>query len=451
MLLALVGAALALGCGEPSRPPPVLLIGVDGLEWDVVLPLVRDGRMPALAALMERGRYGLLETIRPTLSPVIWTSMATGKPRERHGIRGFLRRAGREPVLYTNRDRRTKAFWNVASEAGRRVAVVGWWMTWPVEKVNGVMVAQTNTVEAAEVAGGRTPWKGSLREGEGGQVYPPERTAEMLDVLADVDASLDEELERVFGGFRHPLGPLEQHLWESCAWAFRADATYARIARRLLEDDGPFDVLAVYLGGPDVVGHRFWRYRDPALYRQPPSPEQVENLGGVIDDYTAHVDGVIGALVAAAPDDARVIVVSDHGMQPSNLHGAYDPEDPEADLNSGHHALTAPPGVLVAAGPGIAPTGAPAPDLARRDLEPVAGALDLAPTLLVLMGLPPGRDMEGRLPRGFATDEFLAEHPITFVESHDTPEWQAARSSLRGGRADSDERIRQLRELGYIE
>ena len=57
--------------------------------------------------------------------------------------------------LFDNTDRRTKAIWNMASEAGLRVAVVGWWMTFPVEPVNGVMVAQTNTTDQLRIAHGR--------------------------------------------------------------------------------------------------------------------------------------------------------------------------------------------------------------------------------------------------------------------------------------------------------
>src|SRR5688572_14793998 len=94
---ALVGMLVALAaCGgerelEPlPERPPVLLLAVDGLEWSVLLPMVQRGEMPALRVLMERGVFGKLETLQPTASPIIWTTIATGKGPDEHGIHGFV-------------------------------------------------------------------------------------------------------------------------------------------------------------------------------------------------------------------------------------------------------------------------------------------------------------------------------------------------------------------------
>ncbi len=89
----LAALVLGVGCGraEPTGSPIVLLVGVDGLEWSVLLPLLEDGELPVLEGLMAEGSYGLLETLRPTFSPILWTTIATGKPAAKHGIRGFVR------------------------------------------------------------------------------------------------------------------------------------------------------------------------------------------------------------------------------------------------------------------------------------------------------------------------------------------------------------------------
>ena len=147
----------SLGCqirtaSEPAKP--IIVLGTDGLEWDVVLPLIEADQMPNLAALMERGTYGHLRSLRPTSSPIIWTTVATGKVREKHGILDFSHRtAAGERALYNSRDRTTKALWNIVGDYNKRVAAIGWWMTYPVEPVRGVMVAQTNTLTQLNTRG----------------------------------------------------------------------------------------------------------------------------------------------------------------------------------------------------------------------------------------------------------------------------------------------------------
>jgi predicted AlkP superfamily phosphohydrolase/phosphomutase len=161
-LLPAVTALFVLGCSRQlpevafervSYPgdtaAPILFIGLDGLEWDVVLPLLERGDMPVLMGLMKRGSYGLLKTWRPTSSPIIWTTIATGRTGRAHGVRGFVKEQATETrELYTNSDRTTKALWNILTDYHKRVATGGWWMTYPVERINGVMIAQTNTTKS---------------------------------------------------------------------------------------------------------------------------------------------------------------------------------------------------------------------------------------------------------------------------------------------------------------
>ncbi len=137
-LLALLPLCLGSACTpaptESREPTPVLVFAIDGFEWSVILPLLRAGEMPHLAALMERGTFGELKTLVPTKSPRLWTTIATGKPPAEHGILDFVKEQ-EDPSLpeqhYTSYDRRTKAFWNILSEAGVTNDTIGWWVTYP--------------------------------------------------------------------------------------------------------------------------------------------------------------------------------------------------------------------------------------------------------------------------------------------------------------------------------
>ena len=433
---------------------PIVLAAVDGMEWDVILPLLREGKLPVLARLMRQGSFGLLDSMLPTQSPVIWTSIATGKPPDQHGILGFLRPPdpdGGSARLYNNLDRRAKAIWNILAEHGRRPAVIGWWMTYPVEQFDGVMVAQTNTIDQLDTAEGRAVWKGRLVPGKPYQVHPPEWQEEVMAILARNDRGIERLAERTFGRAGSPRPLLAQRLWDNTLWALRADATYLEIARRLAASAERLDLLAFYLGGPDVVGHRFWRYLQPELFEHRPTTQEIEDLGHLIPDYYQYVDRSIGEILAALASEATVLIVSDHGMHPANREQRFEADRPPADVKSGDHE-DAPPGVLIAAGPGIAVSSLSRSlsVLRREDLPRLGSVHDVLPTLLALVGLPLAQDLPGRvLPRLLGAAP--PERPR--ITTYETPAWREARarqaSAFNPG--DDQERIEQLRSLGYIQ
>ena len=431
---------------------PILLVGVDGVEWEVLLPLLAEQRLPTLAGLMQNGVYGRLESFIPTESPVIWTSVATGKESSKHGILHFVHNdpAG-QPILYNNGDRRTKAIWNILSDYDKRVCTVGWWMTYPVEPINGVMVAQTNTAAQLDTRGGREIWKGTLLRGVPGQVYPPARQNEMVAVLADVEKSLPELSPKIFGDFQYPFSELGKRLWDNCRWAFRADATYYRITSNLLREKPPYDLTLVYFGGPDVVGHRFWRYAYPEAFEHKPAAEQIENFGAVIDNYYAYIDAKIGELIAACPENVTVMVISDHGMKTYNRRRRFNPDNPPADVNSAHHKQ-APAGIFFAAGPYIrkASSSKSPRELQIDDLSVVGGVYDITPTLLAMLKIPVGLDMDGRVLTDVISERVGLSDPPETVVTHETPDFFAHRPTMPKVEEHEDERLQQLRSLGYI-
>jgi predicted AlkP superfamily phosphohydrolase/phosphomutase len=423
------------------------VLGIDGFEWDVLGPLVEAGEMPHFAELMEAGQFGTMETIRPTLSPIIWTSMATGKKASEHGIRGFVKKSdergdeGRR--LYNSNDRRTKAFWNVLSEYGRSAAVVGWWLTFPVEEIEGVMVAQVNTLDRAERGLEQTMRKGGLQEGVEGQVFPAERAEEILGIHTRVVDSLPERVRAIFGEVPTATSPLSERLWANTQWAFRADAAYLEIAETLASEG--YDLVACYLGGADVTGHRFWRHMRPDLYENPPSIDEIEAFSEVIPDYYRFLDVALGRLRAAMPKDTNVLVVTDHGMVPANLDAEYTSDDPAKDINSAHH-YRARPGIAVVSGPGFSRGDHYGRSWEKADLPVLASVYDVAPTLLSLLGIPLGEDMTGEVMSAVALPRSGS------VPSHDSEEWLAERRRLRGEQVEEDpERMRQLKALGYID
>jgi hypothetical protein len=148
--LALLVALLATGALACQPQPPqagrVLMIGIDGASLGVIEPMIREGKLPNLAAIAEAGASGKLRSLTPLLSPRVWTSVATGRTPSEHGIKGWIEipKGDREGMrIYDSHDREVHALWNIFSRSDRSVAIVNWLMTYPPEPVNGVMITDS--------------------------------------------------------------------------------------------------------------------------------------------------------------------------------------------------------------------------------------------------------------------------------------------------------------------
>ena len=83
---ALLGALAALACGRGDGPGRVIVLGLDGVDPATVDLLMSEGKLPNFAKLRREGAYAPLQSQKPLLSPVIWTTIATGKTPDRHRI-----------------------------------------------------------------------------------------------------------------------------------------------------------------------------------------------------------------------------------------------------------------------------------------------------------------------------------------------------------------------------
>ena len=110
-------------------------------------------------------------------------------------------------------------------------------------------------------------------------------------------------------------------------------------------------------------------------------------------------------------------------------------------------------GLFAAAGPDIRRVGfgRPLAELTREDLPTPGSVADVTPTLLALLGLPVARDMMGTVMEDLLEPSFLAEHPIQEIDSHTPPNWFERRQTVAAPPHQSEERLEQLRSLGYIE
>jgi predicted AlkP superfamily phosphohydrolase/phosphomutase len=436
-----VALALALGCGERGGPgsggafesrPAFLLIGIDGLDWERVSRLVDEGRMPNTGRLITGGASGMLRSIHPYRSPSVWTTIATGKTEEKHGISGFMAYgpAARDEMLASSNLRNAKAIWQILSSAERSVGIIGWLVTYPADPVNGYMISSLSVLQLSRRPGDEVPEEEfeELRKG----VYPPE--------LWDAAARFRHTEEDIPEEDLLPLLGTTEYLGESEAVErmhhlarFRAaDLTALGMAEHLFAARET-DFSAIYFRGNDIVSHFFWRYMEPDTWKERPSEEMIETFAPVIDRYYELADDIVGRLLAIRDERTIVILLSDHGFAG---HRGYPGFDGGVAMGTNMHREQ---GTIVLNGPNIVP---------GAEIEG-ASVLDVTPTVLALSGLPIGRDMDGK-PLVAAIDRaFLARHPVAYVDTYESQE-DAGDTEPVASPID-DEVKEMLRSLGYID
>ena len=411
---------------NPNRKSKkLLLIGWDAADWKVINPLLDAGKMPALEWMINGGVMGNLATIRPILSPMLWTSIATGKRAYKHGIHGFTEPtadgSGIQPI--TNLSRHAKTFWNIFNQNGMRGHVVGWWPSSPAEPINGVMVS--NHYQRSASINPDDPWPM-----QAGTVHPRGMEEELKD-LRFHPAWLDERQVRPFIPHADEVDQDKDSRMGSCMKMI-AECTSIQAAATHLLQTQPWDYAAVYFDAIDHFCHGFMKYHPP---RQEFISEQDFKLySNVVEAGYRYHDMMLATLLQLAGEDTTVMLISDHGFHPDHMRLKSMPNEPAAPAAE-HRDL----GIFVMKGPGV-----------RRD-ERVYGAslLDICPTLLAAAGLPMGEDMDGNVLSQVWEDPPAVER---------IPSWEDVAGDTGQHPPDtkldpreSQQAIQQLVELGYID
>jgi hypothetical protein len=269
-------AALFFGSLARPRPPAVsetrlLVFGMDGATWDVIDRL----DLPAIEAMEQGGTRAVLRSEEPMLSPILWTTIASGVAPDVHGIRGFRTRRD---------DCRAARFWDVARDAGQSVGLYKWLVTWPPDPAL-----------AFDVPAWLAP--------------TPETVPEDLSFVKALELRQGSDLMLALRGSPRGLR------WGTLVDGLRAKITGEGIQRvRLAIDRDVFlwelhrarpSVAAFVTYATDALGHTSWGRSE-------------------LDDAYRSTDAILGEIRAAVPS-ATVVVLSDHGFRAALGDGNFAP------------------------------------------------------------------------------------------------------------------------------
>ena len=324
-LIGIVLAALVLlgACGGDVEVRKLgtraVVIGIDGADWKIIDALAAEGALPNLTALRERGVSGPIETLREMpLSPVIWTSVATGKRATEHGISWFMvDRPDGTRVPVRSHNRRVKAIWNILAEQRRRASVIGWWATYPAEEIGRGAIVSDGL--------GFHGFGSTARGGDDSRKTYPESLFPTVNALVPPVQQMGADYASRYlhftperyrelmytparGGELDAFNPV--HLFQQ--YAATAEG-YTAIAEELLESR-PYDLFMVYFEQVDSFSHLFIKFAPPRL--EWVDEVRYERFRDVVSEWYRHQDELLGRLLAKIDlEETAVFVLSDHGFK----------------------------------------------------------------------------------------------------------------------------------------
>lgn len=545
------------GIPNPNR---VILIGIDGGDWEILTRLVVNGKMPHFKKLMEEGSSGHLNSIawkqliygsKGYYSPIVWATIATGKNPAKNGIEDFtlplpshllarlvpeaetgyatiilpknsasLSRillkarssdSGRttsldlylnqksikqiqlkqnwqvfsisvppsaissgqntlqfyyevnhaavgNPVAELNYIRlydsnqeelsdlhflREKALykegwqikppdmmtssssfhlralplWDILSVRKRKVAVVGWWSTYPATPVNGFLIS-SHLGHQGQVLKGVNPdqWFTKLKH----LTYPENYLSEVEKKIF-LPKSIEKEIVQKFyePGRCSCIGSKQDYLFKSFYWQ---DRLFEELGVDLLKNKGPFDFFSVYFRGIDTAGHQFLQFSEGSDVLKQCTGCNTNRLPEIVDRYYEYMDEAVGKLLQYNDQNTVTMIVTDHGQYSSGNHGKH--------RNNGFIVLHGKP--------------------VRKHVMGYANVVDVAPTVLYLMGAPVAQDMDGSVMVEAFDPAYLTKHPVLLTGTYEKPGENEQKEEIVDEERDEQE-MEELKALGYVQ
>jgi predicted AlkP superfamily phosphohydrolase/phosphomutase/Flp pilus assembly protein TadD len=396
-----------------SVPTRVAIFAIDGADWDLLDELANDGRIPNIKALTQGGASASLQTIQPTVSSMLGTTVATGLQPDHHGVIDFTDWGHRAPV--ESYSRHAPALWDIADAFGRQALVTSWWTAWPPTAPNSIFFD-----EPIEIVRGAVYPDSLAGRAQSLLVLPMTiqyaQARRFLNIAPnewDRQASVDGDPVNVF---RNVLAK---------TWSDH------RVAINLYNDErqrghDPLVVMVSY-EGTDAVNHLFAPYHPPL--RDGVSQDGYRKYWPAVANYYSEVDRLLGEWMNVLPRDTTLILMSAYGFR----WGKDRPKEPPKGAALSDHRN---PGVFIAYGPHVVPSRA----------THTVSIYDIAPTVLTLLGLPQSMEMPGKP----ATWMFKDIAPITSVRVVSYSEFISERPAATSAHLDPAKYQRELQAIGHL-
>lgn len=362
--------------------PKVVLLGLDGLDLSLLQELIEQDQLPTFRMLLQDGAYGNLESYQPIISPLIWTSIATGRMPADHGILGFSYQQNQQTISIPSSKRNCAALWNITHHFNIPTTVLGWYATWPSETITGLIVSD-RFVQSIHVADA-----GTLTQTLQQVTYPEETSYRLYDYRKEYTHIGCDELRTYINfdvddcqtfldtpfNLRDPVHHMRLIL-------ARAE-TYKNILLHQLQHD-PSELTMALFDCTDTAAHLFMPFHPPKQSHI--TTDDYNRYHNAVAQIYKYADSLVQSILDLLQEDDILMIVSDHGFTSGDNRPVYSAETEEGNAVLWHRIQ----GTIIVYGNTI-----------ESQQIQNAHILDIAPTLLAMLNLPVSKEMPGKQLKG---------------------------------------------------
>jgi len=401
MILVLIFSLLFLysNCKKKEiipKNPKIYVIGLDGADWDIIDPLIKKGKLKFFKKLKEESAWARLKSFKPTLSAVVWTSIATGKTMIKHGIVDWLFvNKNNIKVPYSNSEKRVPSIWEIFDYYSKRSVVVSWFVTYPPDHIDGVIVSDSFNQAVTEVflakknfhAFESTVYPAIYYKKLYGLLDKDYKTGKLNYKEIIKNMGIPDYIQMYKDRYKENNVlkiPILRH-WKAF---ILKEYTTSKVINYLLYKK-KYDLFMGYFRMPDIFKHFCSMYLEKDYLKAinkklnkgkisiETQREFETKIADVVEPILRSKENILKKIYyKAKKENAYIFILSDHGFAlPKGGYNHYGlPEN-----------IPAPDGILMIIGPGV-----------QKNKKIKSSVFDITPTILYLSGKPIGKQMDGK-------------------------------------------------------
>jgi predicted AlkP superfamily phosphohydrolase/phosphomutase len=244
----------------------LVILGIDGASWELINLLIDDNYLPNIKKIIQNGVSGTLNSTIPPITGPAWTSFATGKSPENHGIYDFVTHEEGQNKLLTSNEIIGKTFYEILSEHGLRSVLIGLPMSYPPKKINGIILPDTFSPKKYAYPASAKKYLENYR-------VTPKYRLKGKEAVDDLISFTNE---------------------------------HAEVAKAIFENE-PWDLFFMLFPASDSISHKYFG-----------DMINKTKIGMEAIKIFQRIDKCIGWFLKNAPKETTFFIVSDHGFQECN-------------------------------------------------------------------------------------------------------------------------------------